>query len=445
MTIKKGRILRADQFIWNGTDKTASREDSTGGTVSGLRIGVEVDVLQAYGDGDTYTLDVINKAITNIGSDNVTLVFNPGTWTIDDDVTIAANFVCRIPAGCVFNVSSGKTLTFSGPVIQDHATFSSGAGTVTTNGTRTVNGSQTVSGNTTTTGNNTTTGTSTLTGNVTAGGTLAVTGNTTVGGTLVTTGTSGSAAGTTTGHNPTIDQIQKTSTITATGGGTVSAITATLAPAISLSNGTTVFIRSVGANTSATPSFAPNGLTAKTIVKGSNAALNLGDIGGTSHELILRYNSSLDKWTLLNPIASSFRGALVKDAANHTLSDSTFTVLTFDTEAYDTDTIHDTVTNSSRLTVPSGVTKVRVTGMVSWSANATGIRYSYIYINNSPSYTGRGAIHQDGSSTSQLDQAISTAIVEVTSGDYFELFSYQSSGGNLDVLSSTWLAMEIIE
>src|SRR6185436_19619308 len=76
------------------------------------------------------------RALDAIGSNNVTLLFQPGTWTIDSDCTVGSNFTSRIPSGVVFSVSSGKTLTFSGPVIRDNNTWTSGSGTVTENGTR---------------------------------------------------------------------------------------------------------------------------------------------------------------------------------------------------------------------------------------------------------------------------------------------------------------------
>ena len=138
--VTKGKILRQDLELWDGVNKTAVRKDSTGGTVSGLVLGYEVDVLASYGNGENYTWQTINDCVRRIGSASVTLIFNPGTWTIDQNLTIGSNFTCRIPAGCVFNVSSGKTLTFSGPVIRDSSTWTSGSGTVTENGTRTFTG-----------------------------------------------------------------------------------------------------------------------------------------------------------------------------------------------------------------------------------------------------------------------------------------------------------------
>lgn len=97
--------------------------------------------------------------------------------------------------------------------------------------------------------------------------------------------------------------IQDNNALFIAGAGTADAITATFAPALtSLVNGCEVCVRAASANTTTTPNFAPNGLTAKTIVKGPQTALVAGDIGGNHHELRLRYNSTSDKWHLLNPV-----------------------------------------------------------------------------------------------------------------------------------------------
>lgn len=96
------------------------------------------------------------------------------------------------------------------------------------------------------------------------------------------------------------------------GGGTADVITATYAPALTaLTNGCHLRFRATAANATTTPTFAPNGLTAKTIVKGSNTALVAGDIAGASHECIVQYNSTTDKWHLLNPIVPFAAGTTV--------------------------------------------------------------------------------------------------------------------------------------
>lgn len=88
-------------------------------------------------------------------------------------------------------------------------------------------------------------------------------------------------------------------------GGTVDAITATFSPALSaLANNIMVLVEAAGANTSTTPTFAPDGLAAKTIVKGNNLPLLAGDIPGADAKMSLIFDSTLDKWVLLNPYFS---------------------------------------------------------------------------------------------------------------------------------------------
>ena len=77
-------------------------------------------------------------------------------------------------------------------------------------------------------------------------------------------------------------------------------ITATFSPAITLTDKTVVMIRAAGANTSTTPTFNPNALGAKTIVKNGNQALIAGDISAAGHVLVLCYSSANDNWEFIN-------------------------------------------------------------------------------------------------------------------------------------------------
>lgn len=113
---------------------------------------------------------------------------------------------------------------------------------------------------------------------------------------------------------------------TAVAGGTADAITADFTPNVALTNGTTVIVRAGAANATTTPTFAPDGLTAKTIVKGSNLALVAGDIAGAGHWLEMNFDTTLDKWVLQNPAtgitqvstAASIQGAFKNLAASST-------------------------------------------------------------------------------------------------------------------------------
>lgn len=84
--------------------------------------------------------------------------------------------------------------------------------------------------------------------------------------------------------------------------GTADAIEVTYSPALTgLPDGQLCFFRAAAANTSTTPTFNPNGLGAKTIVKNGNQPLVAGDIAGQYHEIILRYEATNARWELLNP------------------------------------------------------------------------------------------------------------------------------------------------
>jgi len=87
-------------------------------------------------------------------------------------------------------------------------------------------------------------------------------------------------------------------------GGTVDAITADFSPDLSLTDGLLVEVRALGANTSTTPTFAPDGTTARTIVKKGGQALSAGDIPAANAVILLQYDLANTRWELLNPSAA---------------------------------------------------------------------------------------------------------------------------------------------
>lgn len=110
----------------------------------------------------------------------------------------------------------------------------------------------------------------------------------------------------------------------ATASGTADAITATFNPPLTLTNAMSAIVRAGSANATTTPTFAPDGLTAKTIVKGNNIALAVGDIAGAGHWLEMNFDSVLDKWVLQNPYGS---GVQIASDAEAKAGVSTTTVI----------------------------------------------------------------------------------------------------------------------
>lgn len=143
------------------------------------------------------------------------------------------------------------------------------------------------------------------------------------------------------------------------------------------------------------------------------------------------------------------KGALVYRNTDQSISTSSSTTLNWDLEDYDTDSIHDTVTNNSRLTVPTGVTRVRAYGLAIWQAHSSGYRHVRILKNGATTYNGLGAqTSNSNAGSAEHNMQVSTAIIDVVAGDYFEMSAYQTSGSTLNIeggVNHSWFAMEIIK
>lgn len=86
--------------------------------------------------------------------------------------------------------------------------------------------------------------------------------------------------------------------------GTANGITAVYDPTNdALTDGLILAFRGYITNTTTTPTFSPDGLTARTIVKRASTALAAGDIVANG-EYFVRYNLANTRWVLLNPVVN---------------------------------------------------------------------------------------------------------------------------------------------
>lgn len=178
-----------------------------------------------------------------------------------------------------------------------------------------------------------------------------------------------------------------------------------------------------------------------------------GDVNASNEELNFSVGLTSNIQTQLDAIeaTSSFKGALVYNSINQSITTSgAAQELLFDSESYDTNDIHDTVTNNTRLTVPTGVTKVRIVAKSTFAPSTVGYRNLQIRKNGSATFDGYVSEQfdavSDGSAFTILN--ISSPIITVSATDYFECTVFQTSGGALNVQgnsASTWFSMEIIE
>lgn len=160
----------------------------------------------------------------------------------------------------------------------------------------------------------------------------------------------------------------------------------------------------------------------------------------------------LQRERLRRVIGHALAAAHVKvyNSGNLTSTTATWLLLTYDTEVDDTDGFHSTVTNTGRLTVPTGMGGVYViTVTVEFAANATGRRQAIIQLNGSPGAGTGTTIGQDARKPVDQGDAqqtrICVAITErLADGDFVTANVYQDSGGNLAVNGGRQFAFSMV-
>lgn len=137
----------------------------------------------------------------------------------------------------------------------------------------------------------------------------------------------------------------------------------------------------------------------------------------------------------MNELSDVPRCRLFHSAAQ-TLTTATLTVLAFNTERFDAaapNAMHDTVTNNSRITIPTGGAGwYLLQANVSFAANATGFRQLQIRHNGA---TVIASAIGPAAASGGTRMNVST-MYRMNVGDYAEVQAQQTSGGNLAVETS---------
>lgn len=125
----------------------------------------------------------------------------------------------------------------------------------------------------------------------------------------------------------------------------------------------------------------------------------------------------------------------VRNSANisHTSSGS-YQALTFNSERVDVGAMHDTSTNTGRLTVPTGGGGFyAVGGCIEFDGNGTGRRGIQIRLNGATVIA-----REETGNAGANDHAITIhTVYQLAAGDYVELMALQASGGNLNMLATS--------
>jgi hypothetical protein len=120
----------------------------------------------------------------------------------------------------------------------------------------------------------------------------------------------------------------------------------------------------------------------------------------------------------------------VYNSASVLVSNSAFLVMLANTELWDTDSMHSTVSNTARLTATTaGRYQLNVT--MRFGVNATGARVVAYRVNGGADVQLAATSNAGGS----IDTVLSGSdMVVLAAADYIETSSWQTSGGNLDVI-----------
>lgn len=125
----------------------------------------------------------------------------------------------------------------------------------------------------------------------------------------------------------------------------------------------------------------------------------------------------------------------VYNSAAITTNTGVWKTLTFDSEDFDNDSIHSTVSNTDRLTIQHAGVYI-LWGCVSFEADAAGFRALAIYDASNTRYIGSNRTVTIGAGAGTHITAV--AIANASANQIFQLHAYQNSGGDLDVEANSY-------
>src|SRR6056297_897031 len=174
-------------------------------------------------------------------------------------------------------------------------------------------------------------------------------------------------------------------------------------------------------------------------IKENSNVHNGNVIAGNNPETIVDVDTS--KTFVSNPFVAGRRTeyARVSKSSDQTISNTSFTVVTWNTQDADTEGSIVDLTNN-QFVLPSGAIGFKANAGIDWGSNGTGQRLIQIKKNSS------GVTFDRYKPIYGSERTVSSGFVSATGGDNVSLAVYQNIGGDLNVISSayTFFAIEVI-
>ncbi len=139
------------------------------------------------------------------------------------------------------------------------------------------------------------------------------------------------------------------------------------------------------------------------------------------------------------PIPTGYLRTTLRRASDQSIANNTWTVVTWDVEEMDDGNTHSNSSNTSRITVPAGVTRGRITFNPVWATTGASTRYISIQRNSAGTHTQANSVGGVVALTPAdvSAQTCTTGWINVVPGDHYEAYVYQNSGGALNLNCAT--------
>lgn len=158
--------------------------------------------------------------------------------------------------------------------------------------------------------------------------------------------------------------------------------------------------------------------------------LNTPSYSTSGAKLLSIQNNTIEKFAIDKDgriVTATVPQVRVMPTGVQSINDSSLTKLTFDSETFDTDTLHDNATNNTRLTA-SITGKYQIYATVSFATNTTGIRELAIQHNNS-----NYILDDIRAPITGFNSFVAVSgVYHLAAGDYIEAVVYQTSTGALN-------------
>ena len=228
---------------------------------------------------------------------------------------------------------------------------------------------------------------------------------------------------------PTLIQLQSGVPFYYVAGGTANAITFTTAPVLgAVASGQPFLIKIATENTTAV-TIARDGLTANDLTLANGQSLLGGHLLAGGFYWIAHDGTD---YSLLNP-SPVVDGAYASPGSVTSLATGVAKAVDFSAETYDTRGYHDTVTNNSRLTIPTGGDGYyELFASLGIASNATNKRIIAFYKNG----VALPFSSDDDAPTGTYKRSISHPPIALVATDYIEVYGFQNSGGGLNTINA---------